>query len=333
MRIGRSPAALKVNEDLPANVTVCVLVCIPSQVGYYKHRFEVLKCCLESIVRNTPRDRVELLVFDNGSCAEVRHYLQQLHDQGTITYLILSSRNLGKVNAFKAIFGTAPGQIVAYSDDDVFFYPGWLDAHLEILRVFPKVGMVSGLPVKEQFRYGNNYLEKYLADFPEVTAKHGEFIPEEWTKDFNDSIGRRADDPPKPGWPFTEILLEHKKVSAYSTATHFQFVALKSVVLEALDPEWEEKIIAAGEKELEERIDARGLARLSTQDRFVRHIGNVITGDFKTSIQPFHSKDELQTWAPPSPVVTKVVGLRLIKALLIRLHNWSYFLIHYRNLR
>jgi glycosyltransferase involved in cell wall biosynthesis len=137
MRVGRSPAAQKINEELPAEVTVCVLVCIPNQVGYYKHRFEVLKCCLESIVKHTPRDSFELLVFDNGSCAEVRNYLQQLHEQGTITYLLLSSRNLGKVNAFKAIFGSAPGQIVAYSDDDVFFYPGWLDAHLEILRAFP----------------------------------------------------------------------------------------------------------------------------------------------------------------------------------------------------
>jgi hypothetical protein len=197
--------------------------------------------------------------------------------------------------------------------------------------------MVSGLPVKEQFRYGNKYLEKYLSDFPEVTAEYGEFIPHEWTRDFNDSIGRRADDPPKPGWPFTEVVLEHRDVSAYSTATHFQFVALKSVLMEALDPEWEERIIAGGEKELDERIDAKGFARLSTHARFVRHIGNVITNEFKTSIEHIQSENGLETslepWTPPSSIVTRLVGLRLVKAVLIRVHNWSYFLIHYRKLR
>ena len=39
-------------------------------------------------------------------------------------------------------------EIIAYHDDDIFFYPGWLEAHLQILDGFSQAGMVSGLPVR-----------------------------------------------------------------------------------------------------------------------------------------------------------------------------------------
>ncbi len=58
--------------------------------------------------------------------------------------LLLSQRNIGKIDALRILFNAAPGEIIAYNDDDIFFYPGWLEAHLEILDSFPKAGMVSG---------------------------------------------------------------------------------------------------------------------------------------------------------------------------------------------
>ena len=45
MRMGCAPPREKVTDHLPARVTVCVLVFIPEQVGYYAYRFDVLKRC------------------------------------------------------------------------------------------------------------------------------------------------------------------------------------------------------------------------------------------------------------------------------------------------
>ena len=40
-------------------------------------------------------------------------YLKSLEAEGKIDYLILSKRNIGKLNALKIIFNSAPGEIVA----------------------------------------------------------------------------------------------------------------------------------------------------------------------------------------------------------------------------
>jgi len=66
-------------------------------------------------------------------------YLKELRDKGKIQYLILSSRNIGKMGALQIAFRAAPGEIIAYSDDDVFFLPGWLERHLEVLETIQKL--------------------------------------------------------------------------------------------------------------------------------------------------------------------------------------------------
>ena len=154
MRIGRSLTRSQPSNYRPARVTVAVLVFIPEQTGYFKHRLDVLKLCLQSIMKHTDTP-YELLIFDNGSCSEVVDYLTNLKDAGFVHYLILSRRNIGKWAAFQILFEAAPGEYVAYSDDDVLFHPGWLPAHLEISSVFPEAGLISGFPVHWTFSYGD----------------------------------------------------------------------------------------------------------------------------------------------------------------------------------
>ena len=202
-----------------------------------------------------------------------------------IHYLFLSPENLGVANAHRLMFQAAPGEIIAYSDDDVLFRAGWLEAQLAILDTFPKVGLVSGSPVREQFRYGNRYLRAYLAEFPEISAISGRFIPEAWTAEFRLSVGRPAkrEKETEREAELTEIVLEYKGVRAYSTATHFQFVAPKAVLLRVLAQKWEKKLMG-GQRELDERIDAMGYARLTTVQRYVQHMGNSVAHEFLDSV-------------------------------------------------
>jgi glycosyltransferase involved in cell wall biosynthesis len=333
MRVGMNPSRRQLSNYHPAQVTICVLVFIPEQIGYFAHRFDVLKLCLQSIVKHTdyPHD---LLVFDNGSCPEVVEYLQLLRNQGFIQYLILSANNVGIQEALKIMFNAAPGEVIAYSQDDVLFYPGWLQAHLEILDAFPRVGMVSGVPVREQFQYGNRYLQTYLSDYPEVSVEYGYFIPDDWERDFYISTGRKADEEMAAARrAYKDIVLEYKGVKAYSTAVHFQYVAFKEVILQGLSKEWEARLMVGPDMETDARIDSLGYARLSTFQRHVQHIGNVISPELKKSLSVLGLAGKLKAWTPPAPLVEKILQLRIIRAVLTRLHNWSYFLLRYQRLK
>jgi len=153
-----------------------VLVFIPEQFGYYQQRLEILKLCVASIVNHTPPETYDLLVFDNGSCGEVKDYLRSLHEEGVARYLLLSRSNVGVANAHKIMLHAAPGEIVAYSDDDVFFHPGWLEAHLEILETFPRVGMVSGYCGEQRQSGGRDIVLEHNGIKAYSTAKHFQFV-------------------------------------------------------------------------------------------------------------------------------------------------------------
>lgn len=345
MRLGLSPTRKQLTDYRPARVTVCVLVHIPEQIGYFAHRFNVLKLCLQSIVKNTNTAH-DLLVFDNGSCPEIVDYLRSLLDQRIVRYLILSGRNIGKINALNIMFRTAPGEVIAYSDDDILFFPGWLERQVQILDIFPKVGMVSGVAVRQQFRYGNQYLQPYLTEFPDVSIEIGHFIPDDWERAFFASVGQNPDRLlEETRRTYKEIVLRYKGTKVYSTATHFQFVTFKSVILQALNTkQWDKRLMGGlgppseegrpttdlSEPGLDERIDRMGYARLSTFEKYVAHIGNVVTPEFANVVSDLGLANEMKYWTPPNPFLLKAFRLRIIRRILGRFHNWTYFLLRYR---
>jgi hypothetical protein len=331
MRVGLNPSRKQKTGHKPSRVTVCVLVSIPHQTGYYANRFEVVKLCLQSIKAHTDRNAYDLLVFDNGSCAEVVDYLLGLHQQDDIQYLFCSRTNIGMANAYRMMFHSAPGEIIAYSDDDVFFYPGWLTSLCELLENFPRVGMVSGLPVREQFRYGNRYLEQYLSSFPDIVARRGRFIPPEWDAEFLASTGRRKEELPDATNQLEEIMIERGQLRAISTAVHFQFVAFKQTLVRVINEEWEPRLIE-GDKEMDERMDALGFARLSTVDKNVEHIGNVISFELAARIATLGTMTSPPPWSPPPQFLLRLSRAKIARRVLAKLNTWSYFLLHYRRL-
>jgi glycosyltransferase involved in cell wall biosynthesis len=281
-RIGVNPARGKLSNYRPARVTIAVLTYFPDLSGYFENRLEVLKLVLVSLRAHTTLP-YDLMIFDNGSCQSVVDYLLELKDAGEIHYLILSPINIGKIGAFRILFNAAPGEIIAYNDDDVLFYPGWLEAHLEILDSFPHAGMVSGLPVRDATNHAHKSLDQLVNQVvPGLTVSYERHISDEWEADWAISTGRDPQTHLQATQEQLDLVLSMEKPGsqerciAIGSANHFQFVAPKAVLLQALPGEWSGKLMGHM-VELDEAVDSLGYLRLSTANRYTRHLGNALS--------------------------------------------------------
>lgn len=281
-RIGINPARGKVTEHRPARVTVALVTYIPNLAGYFEHRLDVLRLALASLASHTapPHD---LMIFDNASCPQVVAYLRQMQEQGLVDYLILSERNIGKIDALRVLFNAAPGEIIAYSDDDILFYPGWLEAHLKVLEGFPQVGMVSGVAVRNAAGHAHRSLDRLAEQgVPGLTAVRQRRIPDAWEIDWAASTGRDPQAHLQATREHLDLVFRMEKpgsaCEAIASANHFQFVTPKQVILQALPSTWTGKLMGSM-IELDEAVDSLGYLRLSTVGRFTRHLGNALSAD------------------------------------------------------
>ena len=274
-RFGMNPARNKTISYTPSQVTAAMVTYIPNLEGYFQHRLDVLKLSLESLIQSFDQT-CDIMVFNNGSCQEVVDYLETQLRSGKINYLIHSRINLGVIGAFKVLFNAAPGEIIAYSDDDVLYYPGWLDAHLKILNTFPQVGMVSGAPVG----YSSEHALSAVSAFIHDPAEHVEVseIPrnESWESSWAESTGRSVDEHLFACRKTPHLQLTYQGIDAIQGAKHFQFVTPKEVITQALDNDWTGSLMD-GLVSLDESVNELGFLRLSTPSRYARHIGNALT--------------------------------------------------------
>jgi len=283
-RIGMNPARGKKTAYRPARVTVGLISYIPHLDGYFQNRLDILQLSLASVLANTELP-FDLMVFDNGSCKDVVDHLKEMQDSGKIDYLLLSDRNIGKIGALKILFHAVPGEIVAYSDDDILFYPGWIEAHLEILETYPQVGMVSGVPIRDASDRSRKSLLKWIEDGePNLSIDTERMVTDKWEMDWAESVGRDPVVHMQKIQNNKDLILTFKGVDAFGSASHFQFVTPKDVIVKALPEIWGGNLM--GEMmELDQAIDALGYLRLSTLDRYTQHIGNVITPSLANEAQ------------------------------------------------
>lgn len=273
-RIGYNPSRGQETSYRPARVTVAVLTYLPNQDGYFRDRLDVTRLCIESILANTPGS-FDLLVFDNGSCPSLVDYLRSLRQRGLVDYLLLSARNIGKIAALQMIFRLAPGEVVAYTDDDIFFLPGWLDAHLKLIDTFPKVGMVTGLYVRPRVNYATSATLAFAQE-QKVDVVRGRFIPQEWEDEYIANSNRTWESYSKEIEGLEDISLCYQGVEALVSAHHFQFVAPRQVILQALPKEWTGQLMGQMST-LDKQVDELGYLRLSTRQQTVRLLGNSLS--------------------------------------------------------
>jgi len=277
-RIGMNPSRRETLDFTPARTTVAVLVYVPHKAGYFQHRSDVTKLTIESILMNTQQP-FDLLVFDNGSSPEMVTYLQSLYENGAIDYLILSKRNIGKINALRMIFDAAPGEIVAYTDDDVLHLPGWLDKHLEIIDTYPNVGAVTGFYIRQRVAMSSESTLAFVNQ-PEIETQRGLLMPRKWEEEYLVNSGRAWERYEKEVEGIEDILVTYKGVEAWVSAHHFQMVCPKVViqkVLAEMIPEgWSDQVMGQM-VEMDNQMDEMGYLRFCTREQTMRLMGNAIS--------------------------------------------------------
>ena len=282
-RFGMNPARNKNTSYAPSRVTAAMMTYIPNLEGYFTYRLDVLKLSLDSLIHSVG-EKTDIIVMNNGSCSQVREYLDYQLEMGRIDYLIHSKMNLGVIGGFKVLFNAVPGDVIAYSDDDVLYYPGWLDAHLNILDTFPGVGMVSGAPVGFSSEHAVKAVEDFIAANPQDLNLIEKPRIEAWEESWAVSTGRSVSDHLQTIQNIPNKHLIYNGVEAVQSAKHFQFITQKKIILEAFSPDWSGSLMD-GLVALDESVDKLGYMRLTTPIRYARHIGNTISHEIRDEAQ------------------------------------------------
>jgi glycosyltransferase involved in cell wall biosynthesis len=324
MRIGYK--TLQIQSPLqPARVTAAVVTFIPKETGYYQDRLAAIKLSLASLVKNANAP-IDLMVLDNGSCPALVEHLCLLKDQGVIQYLILNSTNIGLAGAYQIISGAAPGEIIAFANDDVFYFPNWLSPQVEIIDNFPDVGLVSGA-----------YLRATKPGIAQLALGKGLDVinvpaPDEWIYEFcrdasysspeayykaQERMGRTD---------LEDRLIVSKGVSAYAGGVCWQAVFHKQTMRELLPRDDPKKHgIPSYDGYFHAEIVRRGYLRLSTPQRLTRHIGNVVTPEFAELASQF-GIDIQATWSGANVQLAKhfLLRLALSRVAVTKLYNYLY---------
>jgi len=334
---GRNPLKDASLSHAAAMVTVTTTVFIPDLRDYWDESLEVLRICLGSLLHNTPRP-FDLVVFDNGSCKEVREYLLDLFGKGSISHLHLSADNIGKAAAVNLMFAAAESEYVVYTDSDVAFRPGWLEGSIKIFEAFGKVGMVSGRPWRpmgeaDEYLYRVN--AKLAGQASGVKIKRGDLIPADVLEEHARSIGLPA--PKVRLGSYEDLLLTRNDINALGFGSHFQYMTRKDVIKEAGPLGVGTSGLSKAERKWDERLAELGYLRLALEKPLVYHMGNTLVGENIEELRQLShieivagNNDRERPRDPLASVFALLAGVKWMKSILHRIQRSLFEALTFR---
>lgn len=294
MRIGLNPNRDRQQEKSPFFHQVILPVYVPDEAGYFEDGFRILHYCIESLLRTVHRATF-ISVINNGSGKRTVEYLDALLSDGKIHELIHTT-NIGKMNAvFKGIAGHS-FDWVTIVDSDVMFLENWQKATYDVFRNFPKAGAVCPTPSSKSYKtYGEVVLARHLF------ARELAFTP---VKNPNGLIAfaHSIDNPAFYNEHHLENILtfSNNGFRAVVGAGHF-FTTYKAQLFDKPVARYTRNMLGGESELLDKIVIERGMWRLSTEDNYAYHLGNVVENWMAETLSQLQSNDVIPE--PPLAVV------------------------------
>lgn len=271
MRKGQNPAKILNSVPRPERVTVAVLNHVPFLEGFYTDMLKVVQVSLTSLRENAGLP-FDLLVFDNGSCREAREFLTAEFEEGHIQLLFLSDKNLGKGGAWNVMLQAAPGEIIAYADNDVIYAKDWLKESVKVLETYLNPGMVTSRPFHTKPELYQSVV-KWASSTPGAKLERGLFVDPQWNREFLLSVERSEEEIQKD-LKVEDVKVTYKGVTTYAGASHWQFLSWKSVLQEFLPIDLSKPLGQV--LRLDEAMDQKGYLRLMTDHPYSMNLSNSV---------------------------------------------------------
>ena len=277
MRSGKNPLRRKQVKAGPP-IVAAVVTHLPDRRGYHAKRLQVIKIALLSIRQNAGRP-IHVAVFDNGSCDDLRDWL--INDYRPES-LVLSD-NVGKAAAQRCLAHMfAPYTIMSFTDDDMLHYPGWLDKQLDILDRFPEC-VVTGYPTRSQSRHSIESVKAWIETEPSATTETGRLMPAAWLDDYLESVGLTESNHSLTN--AQQTLITYKGVQAFAGSHHCQVMGFIDTLLPFFELGAFDTYTRSENEYFDRPTDEAGILRLSTAERYTRHIGNILEGSILEAVK------------------------------------------------